>query len=861
MPPGTAFVLPRSQHSRREQREQANYEGIMPVQRPRTPGVIIRPKSAGRANEVAFARAQIDARRRLHGSTAQGRMEATRAVSLDHARRELASAGVVPHRVRLAFNAFDRNRSGFLGHRELRSALRHYGIDANKRESMRIIHAYDERPDGRMDLDEFHRLCQDLEAGHIRAAAAPAYDPSVMPARVKEAFYRFDTNGDGYIDRRELRGALRHYGLDANAAGAGRVLAAYDKRPDGRLDAGEFAKLVRDLESGQVSATRAAVPARARRTFESFDRDRDGYLSYRELRNALRFHGVDVDGEQARGLIASYDDRPDGQMDVHEFSALVQDLELGMVRTSDADRPGTPMQPWDRPVTPMTRPGTAAAQRSIVSDRVQEAFDFFDTNGDGYIDRRELRGALRHYGLDANAAGAGRVLAAYDKRPDGRLDAGEFAKLVRDLESGQVSATRAAVPARARRTFESFDRDRDGYLSYRELRNALRFHGVDVDGEQARGLIASYDDRPDGQMDVHEFSALVQDLELGMVRTSDADRPGTPMQPWDRPVTPMTRPGTASSASVVAESEDLDSVYGDDPYAFRRQTHRQTANDVLRQKLRMESQRRKAAEAEAEAARHLAALARRKVDGMHLSNAERALDEAMMARRRTLGMLPDDEASYMGLNSGHYLKAGDVGRRGRAEPPMSQLMAHPQHPPPSRPGSAPGVPLPSRSETSLSGKIAALESAILGKLDAKSGADSDQHRAAVLMRIFRSVDAHGDRYVGEAEFAAAIGRLTLGASSHAGVRGANPHLMVPAGMRFDVDHATLGGLFDKYSQRVGSEMLVDVEQLYAQMKRNTQPAGALRELTSLETEATKLERELMDHPWYKSRESSGRRRF
>ena len=602
-------------------------------------------------------------------------MEATRAVSLDHARRELASAGVVPHRVRLAFNAFDRNRSGFLGHRELRSALRHYGIDANKRESMRIIHAYDERPDGRMDLDEFHRLCQDLEAGHIRAAAAPAYDPSVMPARVKEAFYRFDTNGDGYIDRRELRGALRHYGLDANAAGAGRVLAAYDKRPDGRLDAGEFAKLVRDLESGQVSATRAAVPARARRTFESFDRDRDGYLSYRELRNALRFHGVDVDGEQARGLIASYDDRPDGQMDVHEFSALVQDLELGMVRTSDADRPGTPTQPWDRPVTP------------------------------------------------------------------------------------------------------------------------------------------------------------------------------------------MTRPGTASSASVVAESEDLDSVYGDDPYAFRRQTHRQTANDVLRQKLRMESQRRKAAEAEAEAARHLAALARRKVDGMHLSNAERALDEAMMARRRTLGMLPDDEASYMGLNSGHYLKAGDVGRRGRAEPPMSQLMAHPQHPPPSRPGSAPGVPLPSRSETSLSGKIAALESAILGKLDAKSGADSDQHRAAVLMRIFRSVDAHGDRYVGEAEFAAAIGRLTLGASSHAGVRGANPHLMVPAGMRFDVDHATLGGLFDKYSQRVGSEMLVDVEQLYAQMKRNTQPAGALRELTSLETEATKLERELMDHPWYKSRESSGRRRF
>jgi hypothetical protein len=46
-------------------------------------------------------------------------------------------------------------------------------------------------------------------------------------------------NRSGYLDYRELRNALRIYGLDATATGAARVLSAYDRNPDGRMDIAE----------------------------------------------------------------------------------------------------------------------------------------------------------------------------------------------------------------------------------------------------------------------------------------------------------------------------------------------------------------------------------------------------------------------------------------------------------------------------------------------------------------------------------------------------------------------------------------------------------------------------------------------
>ena len=57
----------------------------------------------------------------------------------------------------------------------------------------------------------------------------------------------FDKNDSGFLDYNELRGALSQMGVDTTASGAAQLLAAYDERPDGKLDVSEFRKLVSDL--------------------------------------------------------------------------------------------------------------------------------------------------------------------------------------------------------------------------------------------------------------------------------------------------------------------------------------------------------------------------------------------------------------------------------------------------------------------------------------------------------------------------------------------------------------------------------------------------------------------------------------
>ena len=88
-----------------------------------------------------------------------------------------------------------------------------------------------------------------------------------------------------------------------------------------------------------------------------------------------------------------------------------------------------------------------AQRRSHVPLQVAAAFDKFDVDHSGCIDRRELRSALTAYGLELSSEGVAQTLRRYDDRPDGALDLAEFGELVSDLEAGLVrSSPPAATP-------------------------------------------------------------------------------------------------------------------------------------------------------------------------------------------------------------------------------------------------------------------------------------------------------------------------------------------------------------------------------------------------------------------------------
>ena len=711
---------------------------------------------------AAIKHAQIEARGRLHASTAQGRVEATRATSNDL--RTLRHIGTrawaddsdfVPNRVRLAFAAFDHNRSGYLNYRELRSALRHYGLDVSNRDAQRMILAYDERPDGRyvagsrtldcwvppspsrplallltevrgsvpvarrMELREFDQLVQDLESGVLRAAAAPSYDPANIPPRVFAAFRAFDANRDGYLDRTEMRHALLRYGIDSKQAGAARVLAGLERRPAGRIDIADFAKLVRQLELDERAAAREAVPARVRRTFEAFDKGGHGHLEVREIRAALRHYGLDVTKPTATNLLYAYDARPVGRLDVSEFAQLVQEIEGEMARAQ-------------------------APAPSLNSAHADDGAGGY-AGGGGY-------------------SGGG------------------------------------------------------GYRSEIDL----------GDGYNAQHDAGDYR-RSDAQHDARYYRRGNAQHDAGSVRSA-------------------TRPASSDLAlrQPVASERAAEAARGS----------RWQAAEAAR------GSRWQAAEAEVAAARLDDAFeARRRQYGMHS-------EESMLPRED--GSLPfyregmpygqqwspvSSVSSAAGRPYGHQwppdVSAGGLSGGGGGDNtlPVREVMRHPERPLTRAPLTHTN-PRQARGEPSSSRDIRMLEASLLTKLDGRAGTDSDMSRARVLTNLFGAVNPNGEQYASEAEFVSAIGRLSLGASPYAGVRSANPHMMIKPGWKFEVRPQTLTALFDKYAEQIGSERLIDVEALYARLKRAVTPYG--RDATSLEIAElemrSELERELREHP-------------
>nr|GLL22186.1 probable calcium-binding protein CML47 [Ipomoea trifida] len=84
------------------------------------------------------------------------------------------------------------------------------------------------------------RVCLE-EVSHLFDESEPSFE------EIKETFDMFDEDGDGYIDEKDLGELLFRMGFcEFSQRDCRGMIKAFDENKDGRIDIGEFLKLMED---------------------------------------------------------------------------------------------------------------------------------------------------------------------------------------------------------------------------------------------------------------------------------------------------------------------------------------------------------------------------------------------------------------------------------------------------------------------------------------------------------------------------------------------------------------------------------------------------------------------------------------
>ena len=163
-----------------------------------------------------------------------------------------------------------------------------------------------------------------------KADAAPSAPPAAAPAAGKVEnpkrvftdeekanleliFKLFDEDNSGTISAKELPGVVRFVGYTPTEAACKDLMARYDANNDGQISLDEFYHLcaTEDIQRDSDEDLRAA--------FAEFDVDKNGYLSKKELQDALATFGEPLSAAEIDDMFKGIDTNGDGKICIDEF--------------------------------------------------------------------------------------------------------------------------------------------------------------------------------------------------------------------------------------------------------------------------------------------------------------------------------------------------------------------------------------------------------------------------------------------------------------------------------------------------------------------------------------------------------------
>lgn len=133
-----------------------------------------------------------------------------------------------------AFDMFDKNNDGKISSEELGCVLRTLGHNHSQKEVEEMIKNVDTNENGFVEYDEFLTMMR-------RASYEQPLNSD--DARKREAFAVFDMDGNGYIDKHELKYVMRRLGENLSDEDLKAMFSEADINGDGLIDYDEFSRL------------------------------------------------------------------------------------------------------------------------------------------------------------------------------------------------------------------------------------------------------------------------------------------------------------------------------------------------------------------------------------------------------------------------------------------------------------------------------------------------------------------------------------------------------------------------------------------------------------------------------------------
>merc|ERR1719309_929099 len=242
-----------------------------------------------------------------------------------------------------AFKKIDINNDGLISKEEMSNAV-FVNSKLSPVEVDAIFQLGDINKDGEIDLDEFLGVMIPITGATSSMSVSSSFHSTTVTSSsfssvkstsycsvgmtfgsvsdAKSAFQKFDINGDGVMDKDEMKKMMGFAaGKDVSSSEVDAMFKKGDLDGDGQIDMQEFIKLMFPQTSSSLTKLQEKYKSlnEVRAAFRKCDSDGDGHISLNELRAMMSgFSGAEVDA-----VFALADKDQSGGIDFNEFIAFM----------------------------------------------------------------------------------------------------------------------------------------------------------------------------------------------------------------------------------------------------------------------------------------------------------------------------------------------------------------------------------------------------------------------------------------------------------------------------------------------------------------------------------------------------------